>query len=202
MNDNKPRRPYRSDLRKLHSEQTANALLDAASSLVTAGDREVSYAEIARVAGVSVPTVYRHFPTREDLFRAFVARDQARYRSADGPLDMNAQIRTFFARMDDPKDPMGTARLHVMWEFSRVATVPLRRQMLEAWLDREAPGLGEPHHTQVVDLGVVLLSSATGEAFRGYLDRTGAETADRVLFALDALIAHARTLARHKPEVP
>lgn len=200
----KARRPsprsYNSDLRKEHAQQTAERILEAVLERVRLGDRELSYAAVAKQARVSLPTVYRHYPTREDLIRAVVAQQEAKV-PVSPSLDLaslDGAIRTFFRRFDDPDDVVRAGRLSVMFEISRVGTIPRRRAAVEALVDVECPGLAQPERTWLVELIVVLVSSAVGEAFRGYLDRSGDETADRVMFAIDALIAHARTLAKKK----
>ena len=49
-------------------------VLDAAVELVRRDGERVPIAQIAEHAGVGVGTVYRHFPTREDLLGALVYR--------------------------------------------------------------------------------------------------------------------------------
>jgi AcrR family transcriptional regulator len=49
-------------------------VLDAATALVRRDGEKVPMAAIAEHAGVGVGTVYRHFPTREDLLGALVHR--------------------------------------------------------------------------------------------------------------------------------
>lgn len=49
-------------------------VLDAATELVRRDGERVPMADIARHAGVGIGTVYRHFPTREDLLSALVHR--------------------------------------------------------------------------------------------------------------------------------
>ncbi|MFG1605369.1 TetR/AcrR family transcriptional regulator [Actinoplanes sp. NPDC049265] len=49
-------------------------VLDAATDLVRREGEKVPMADIAGLAGVGVGTVYRHFPTREDLMGAMVHR--------------------------------------------------------------------------------------------------------------------------------
>ena len=64
-------------------------VLDAAVELVRRDGEEVPMAQIAEHAGVGVGTVYRHFPTREDLLGGLVNRsfglaiDNARAAAAD-----------------------------------------------------------------------------------------------------------------------
>lgn len=49
-------------------------ILDAATELVRRHGEKVPMAQIADSAGVGIGTVYRHFPTREDLLGALVHR--------------------------------------------------------------------------------------------------------------------------------
>ncbi len=56
-------------LRELKKQQTRAILADAAMGLfVEHGFDQVTVAEVARTAGVSVNTVFNYFPTKEDLF--------------------------------------------------------------------------------------------------------------------------------------
>ena len=67
------RAPYQSPLRARLKEQTSLMMLEAVASILRQADlAAVSIAEVARVAEVTERTVYRHFPTRDDLVRAFI----------------------------------------------------------------------------------------------------------------------------------
>lgn len=189
------RREYRSELRAEQARATRERILDAALELLRSGAREMSYASLAKTARVSVPTIYRHFPTRPELFEAIYVRTEATGVSTqEVEQDFHGSLRKFFARFDDPEGVHARAtRLNAVWEFSRATTVPRRKAWCEATISRQLPGLPEPQRTLLLDLCVVLLSSAMVEAHRGYLDRSGVETAERVQFALDALFAHAAT---------
>jgi AcrR family transcriptional regulator len=58
-------------LRDEHVEVTRRSVLNAVSRLLANYKREsISFAAVASEAQVSVRTVYRHFPRREDLFNA------------------------------------------------------------------------------------------------------------------------------------
>jgi AcrR family transcriptional regulator len=66
--------PNRADeLRRRVAEQNVTAILDATLAQLERDPRP-SLVEIARTAGVSRPTLYAHFPTREDLVEAAVKR--------------------------------------------------------------------------------------------------------------------------------
>jgi AcrR family transcriptional regulator len=76
-------------------------VLDAATELVRRDGEKVPMAQIAERAGVGVGTVYRHFPTREELLGALVHRsfglavDNARAAAAHSGSALNG-IRLFF----------------------------------------------------------------------------------------------------------
>src|SRR4051795_13002309 len=50
-------------------------VLEAAKIIFSAGGPEASLEAVARQAGVGIGTLYRHFPTREDLFEAVYRRE-------------------------------------------------------------------------------------------------------------------------------
>ncbi len=52
------------------AQKNRERLLDAASEAFKGADGQVSLEAVARGAGVGIGTLYRHFPTREDLVEA------------------------------------------------------------------------------------------------------------------------------------
>jgi AcrR family transcriptional regulator len=50
-------------------------VLEAAKAVFSVGGAEASLEAVARQAGVGIGTLYRHFPTREDLFEAVYRRE-------------------------------------------------------------------------------------------------------------------------------
>jgi AcrR family transcriptional regulator len=50
-------------------------VLEAAKAVFSAGGPEASLEAVAKSAGVGIGTLYRHFPTREDLFEAVYRRE-------------------------------------------------------------------------------------------------------------------------------
>jgi AcrR family transcriptional regulator len=89
--------------RQIRKDAAANRerVLDAATELVRLDGEKVPMATIAGRAGVGVGTVYRHFPTREDLLGALVHRsfglalDNARAAAAHPGSALDG-IRLFF----------------------------------------------------------------------------------------------------------
>jgi AcrR family transcriptional regulator len=71
-------RPKRAD-----AQRNYNKLLAAARQAFTEADTDASLEEIARRAGVGIGTLYRHFPTRQNLIEAvYVDEVEALSRSA------------------------------------------------------------------------------------------------------------------------
>ena len=70
VNAKAPAREYRSELRAQQAEDTRARILDAALRVMADGFASVSIPNVAHEAGVSVPTVYRHFKTKQDLLDA------------------------------------------------------------------------------------------------------------------------------------
>ncbi len=78
------RKPKRADARRNYE-----ALLEAARAAFADAGTAASLEEIARRAGVGIGTLYRHFPTRQDLFEAvYVNEVDALCRSADDLADL------------------------------------------------------------------------------------------------------------------
>jgi len=87
-------RPLRAD-----AQRNRSALIAAARTLFTERGSEASLEEIARRAGVGVGTLYRHFPSRQDLIEAvYVEEVEALCRSAEdfaGGSSWDALVRWF-----------------------------------------------------------------------------------------------------------
>ena len=63
-----PPRAYNNETRQLLQADLKARIAEAAAALhATQGALATSYAQIAQQAGVSLPTVYKHFPTLDDL---------------------------------------------------------------------------------------------------------------------------------------
>src|SRR6201990_3505935 len=64
-------------IRKPRADAVRNRerVLEAAKVVFNAGGPEASLEAVAKHAGVGIGTLYRHFPTREDLFEAVYRRE-------------------------------------------------------------------------------------------------------------------------------
>src|SRR5271154_1341350 len=64
-------------IRKPRADAVRNRerVLEAAKAVFSAGGADASLEAVAKRAGVGIGTLYRHFPTREELFEAVYRRE-------------------------------------------------------------------------------------------------------------------------------
>lgn len=97
---------YNSPLRTLQKEQTHALILLAVATILRSSDlRSVTTAEVAHVAEVTERTVYRHFPTRDDLLKSFWAWQLEKSGGATvidpgTPDKLMANIKRLFTSLD------------------------------------------------------------------------------------------------------
>jgi len=91
-------------------------LISAARDVLSKGGPNASLEAVAREAGVGIGTLYRHFPTREDLFHAVFSRD----------LEAIVQLAE---SQELAPDPVAALR---NWLHANVAMVETKRGMLGA----------------------------------------------------------------------
>lgn len=91
-------------------------LLAAATEIFSAGDGNASLEAVARQAGVGIGTLYRHFPTREDLFEAVYRHE----------VDQLGQLAEQLAEGSDPVAALKT------WLQANVRLVATKKGMIEA----------------------------------------------------------------------
>ncbi|MBI1219122.1 MAG: TetR family transcriptional regulator [Rhodobacteraceae bacterium] len=111
-------RPTEKASRKPRADSLRNRerLLDAAREVFSAGGPEASLEAVARTAGVGIGTLYRHFPTRESLFRAVYRRE----------VD---QLVDLAARLPDEAAPVDALRL---WLRANIGMIATKKGMLVA----------------------------------------------------------------------
>jgi len=101
---------YNSPLRAHQKEQTREMILAAVGTILSAGSTDtVTFAEVARVAGITMRTIFRHFPTREELLSAFWKwqLEQTGGQTVLGPSSIESlleKIKEFFESLDSEEN--------------------------------------------------------------------------------------------------
>lgn len=92
MSDDK--RTYNSPLRARRAAETRQRILEAAVKKVGEGASQLTIPKVAKEAGVAVPTVYRYFPSKEDLEDGIAehVRTMLRIRRDDGPAGLQGLV--------------------------------------------------------------------------------------------------------------
>ena len=189
-------RAYRSELRAEQAEATRARILDAVIRVIAGGLAYVSIPAVAREAGVSVPTVYRHFATKRELLAAVYPHsvrgsgldDLVRPRSMD---DLLGGLRTYFERTDSLGDLARVAMASPAAEAVRALNMPDRLAMFRRIADSVVPKPSEADRDRIARLLVILTASSALRLWRDQLGSSVDEAADDLDWVVRAAVAAA-----------
>jgi len=189
-------RAYRSQLRAQQAEDTRERILDAAVRVMAEGIAYVSIPGVAREAGVSVPTIYRHFATKRDLIAAvyphLVRRAGLHERVAPRSVDeIRDGVRAYFGDLESFDDLARAAMAGPASEEARRISMPNRVAMFRPLPDSIEPRLSEADRDRIARLLVILTASSALRMWRDHLGSSVDEAADDVDWAIRAAIAAA-----------
>lgn len=194
-------RPYRSQLRVRQAEETRARILDATVRVMARGIVSVSIPAVAREAGVSVPTIYRHFGTKRDLLAAvyphIVSRaglgDLVPPRTVDGLRD---GVRALFDHVESFGDLARAAMASPAAEVARQLNMPSRIAMFRRIADSIEPKVSEVDRDRIARLLTILITSSSMRMWRDHLGSSVDEAADDVDWIVRAAIAAATSSSR------
>ena len=177
-------------LRERQHEVTRNLILDALiDQLAETGAFEYSVFEIARRAGVSVRTVYRHFPDRESLLDALGRQVNERIglQHEMTPDGLPQLARDLFARFDSQAQLIRAQRAGGMGSQVRAAARKERVALMRDVVDKVAPNLSE--HARVTRAAVLscLFSADVWVRMHDEFGIDGAQSGEAVAWALETL---------------
>jgi AcrR family transcriptional regulator len=195
-----PARSYRSELREQQSVATRERILDATMQVLARGLAEVTVPAVAREAGVSVPTVYRHFGTKRDLLAALQPHLQRRagidrIAPPDSIDGLRSSLVALIGAMDGLDDVARAALASPAGEEVRRIHGPNRFRLGRTIADGVAPELPVADRDRVARLLLVMTSSSALRMWREQLGRSVEEIADEIDRAVRAVIASARGAA-------
>ena len=181
-----------SRLRQEHMEHTRDLIMEGLIRTMANGAVTWSIPEVAREAGVSVPTIYRYFRNKQELVEglsAYVVRKAglATMLPPRNPQELVAMVREMYRRSEGMSDAMKMASVSELAQEIRKETIPLRLKMIEVALAPVLPTFTEQERVYLVRMILLLTSSALIRAFDQYLDLSGDEAADTISWAIFAL---------------
>lgn len=194
--NSKAARAYGSPLRAKQAEETRTRILDATGRVMAGGLAFVSIPQVAREAGVSVPTVYRHFPTKHDLLAAVYPHAVRRAGLAELVIprsmdELRAGLRTYFERTDSFGDLARAAMASPASDEVRRLNMPDRVAIFRRLADSLEPKPSPEDRDRIARLLVVLTASSALRLWRDQLGSSVEEAADDVDWVLRAVIASA-----------
>ena len=194
-------REYRSELRGRQAEDTRSRILDAVGRTIADGFAGVSIPNVAREAGVSVPTVYRHFKTKQDLLDAIYPHALRRSGlSAPAVPKTLAEIRQgvidHIGHLGSFDDLSRAAMASPASEEVRARGIPLRLAALRPIVESIEPPLSKADRDRILRLIVVLTQSSALRMLHDHLGQSPEQVADDVDWFVRAAVAAAEEGAR------
>ena len=191
-----PAREYRSELRAEQAAETRKRILDAAVRVSATGIASLSIPAVAREAGVSVPTIYRHFATKRDMLAAVyphVVRESGLDelvipRSMD---ELRDGLRTYYERTDSLGDLARLAMAGPASDEVRRLNMPRRLAIFRRVADSIVPTPSQVDRDRIARLLVILTASSALRLWRDQLGSSVEEVADDVDWVIRAVIASA-----------
>lgn len=169
------------------------------------GVAEISVPAVAREAGVSIPTIYRHFGSKAGLVQALSPYVASKTRLQPDRLPKNLDeleslARESFRRLGRIDPTLRAAMASDLGNRMRRTLMPERRGWHRHAIEAIAPGLSPEELDRLADLSVILLSSASIRAFKDYLGASTDEAADRLIWALRTLVRASTTAPPRRQE--
>jgi AcrR family transcriptional regulator len=194
---NSETRSYRSRLRAEQAEETRRRILDAAMRVIAKGVLDISVPAIAREAGVSVATVYRHFRTKRDLvgavyphaMRSAGLREVAAPRTLD---ELHDSVVEDFGQLDGLDEVTRAAMASPASEQVRRLSMPVRTAAFVRLADSIEPRPSPADRDRIARLLMILTGSSAQRMWREHFGLTVDEAADDIDWIVRAAAAATR----------
>ncbi len=183
-----------SELRAAQAQATRARILEATVNVMARGVASVSIPAVAREAGVSVPTVYRHFGTKRNLLAA-VFPHVVRRAGLDELVpprsieELGHGVRALFERIDSAGDLARAAAASPAADEVRRVDMPARLEMSRRLADSIIPKLTPGDRDRIARLLTILISASALRVWRDHLGSTVEEAADDIDWVISAAIA-------------
>jgi AcrR family transcriptional regulator len=201
MNDD-TKAKYHSPLRSRQKEQTRGLILNAVDAILRGAPvSEVTIAAVARQADITERTIYRHFPTREDLLGAAWRRAlRAFIRGQTQQVETLAQIleltRAAYENFDANE---GVVRAIISAPEGlevRKRPAEIRLEMLRKAYAGLLAGIPEEQVKTVVMATHVLSSASTWAHLRDYCGLDGIEGGKVAALAIELMVEATKARAK------
>lgn len=191
-------------LREQHAEATRDRILAAVADLLERGDaQELTMPGVAEASGVSLRTVYRHYPTREQLLEAagrWIGTELLRH---PYPQTLDEVAELFRVGCPDFDERPGLVRALALSQLGQSARGHRRRERLEAIaqaLRQELEDLPEQELRRAEALLAYLHNMLAYTTLREENGLSGEEIGEAVGWAIRTLVEDLRNRNRMSKE--
>jgi AcrR family transcriptional regulator len=192
---------YRSPLRASQAAQTRSRIGEAAAALLreSGAPESITFRAVAERAQVTEMTVYRHFPTRDDLLHGLWRQLNARMGPAIGiPTnieDLLGQHAALLGGFDRIAPEIIASVTSPQGREMRAALNDERRRAFRGIVQEAAPGLTGEARTRAAAILQLLHSAHAWMSLREQWGMDGRQAAAATRWAIDILLDHLRTKA-------
>lgn len=185
-------RTYTSQLRAQQADETRSRILDATIRVMARGVGTLSIPDVAREAGVSVPTVYRHFGSKRALLAAVHPHLGRRAGIGDvvAPASVDEfreMVRTVFARLESLGDEALIAMSSPAADEVRRGQMPQRYAMSRRFAATVLPHADAADQDRLARVLIVLASSGAMRTWRDHLGLSVDVAAEDIHWLLRAI---------------
>jgi AcrR family transcriptional regulator len=188
---------YSSPLRAEQKERTHERILEAAAEqLLEEGIEELSLPRAAKRARVSVPTVYRHFPTKEALMRELTDWADRRLKLSEVPESVDefpVWVPQLFAHWDENEAQIRARLLSAVHRQVHRNIGHRRDEAIEKAMQDVTAQLEPLDARRACALVRLLVSGAAWERMRDGWDLTGEQAGEALAWAISVLVAELRS---------
>lgn len=181
------------DLRRRRAEVSKQAIRDAvADLLLEQHPASLNIPAVASAAGVSVRTVYRYFPTKQDLLDDVAEVQQRRAdRIMDGRQDMFDRPGQYLAALwtdfEEDVEAVRAQHLSPLGRDIRARRLETTRAEMQIRLEKAFPDASAKDRADLADLITMVMSSAAFLELHTRMGHSGADAAGLAWWAARAL---------------
>lgn len=183
-------------LREQHAAATRERILSAVAELLEHGAvDDLTMPDVAAASGVSLRTIYRYYPTREELLEAAGRWIGDELLKHPYPRDLDEVADLYEAGCRDFDERPGLVRAMVVSQLGQRARGYRRRERLEAIaraLRDELPGLPEPELRRAEAVLAYLHNMLAYTTLREESGLSGEEIGEAVAWAIRTLVEDLR----------
>lgn len=186
-------RPYRSELRQAQAKETRHRILEGVVAVMANGVEELSIPAVAKEAGVSVATVYRHFGDKASLVAAVGPYVGARIGVDPEALpssieNLEQAIHTLFEGLEQADELIRAALASGTGVEVRRETVEWRMRKARQLFSEALPDSPPEEIEHLTRIGLILTTSDSLRLWKDRMEITAAEAADEVVWAVRTLM--------------